>query len=173
MAPRVAWPWGIQIGPFGIHETYLSHINFHLINKSHAAFPFSCIPRKGQPTVDPKTEWHQGSCDAGAFKLVHLQSTKPIFAYNISTLLTGCIQHFHFHACRETIATARALRRTEQPLPFSLVTNACERESQSISESESESKWNIRHGVNRVNSHSEILVLSLTCTGCVQKISKK
>ena len=63
-------------------------MDLHFINKWHAAFPFSCIQRKGHPTVDPKSEWNQGVHDPGAFKLDHLQSMKPIFAKYISTLLT-------------------------------------------------------------------------------------
>ena len=35
--------------------------------------------------MDPKSEWQQGVYDPGAFKLDHLQSTKPIFAKWIST----------------------------------------------------------------------------------------
>ena len=101
MTARGVWPWGIQIGPFAVYETYFCKMNFHFIHKSHAAFPFSCMQRKGQPTVDLKSDWHQGVFDPGAFELDHLQSTKPIFAIWISTFLTSHMQHFPFLACRE------------------------------------------------------------------------
>ena len=55
-------------------------VHFQFFNKPDAAFPFSCIQRKGHPTVDPKSEWHQGVYDPGAVKLVHFESTKPILA---------------------------------------------------------------------------------------------
>ena len=135
MTSRVDWPWGIQIGPFGVYKTYLWKIDFRFINKPHAAFPFpacrgkahycwhqkwkatrgvcmnlghsswviwspqnlflqtgfrlyykaicsipfSCMQRKGHPTVDPKSEWNQG-----VDYLVHSNQTicspqKPIF----------------------------------------------------------------------------------------------
>ena len=32
---------------------------FPLFNRPHAAFPFSCIQRKGHLTVDPKSEWEK------------------------------------------------------------------------------------------------------------------
>ena len=51
---------------------------FPPFHQRHAAFPFSCMQRKGQPTVDLKSGWHQGVYDPGAFKLDHLESTKPI-----------------------------------------------------------------------------------------------
>ena len=74
---------------------------FHFINKPHEAFPFSCMQRKGHPTMDLKSDRHQGVFDPGAFKLDHLQSTKPIFAIRISTSLTSHMQHFPILACRE------------------------------------------------------------------------
>ena len=82
MTPRCLLPLGIQIGPFAVHKTYSCKINFHVINKPHAAFAFSCIQRKGHPTLDPKSELQQGVHDPGVFvfNLVHLQSTKYIFA---------------------------------------------------------------------------------------------
>ena len=99
MTPRGVWPWGIQIGSFAVHETYFCKMDVHFINRPDAALPFSCIKRKGHSTVDPKSEWHQGVYDPGAFKLDHLQSMKPIFAKWISTLLTSHMQHFPFPAC--------------------------------------------------------------------------
>ena len=80
MAPRCVWPWGIQIGFFAVQETHFCIMDFHFINRPHAAFPFSCIQRKGHPSVDHKSDWHQGVYDPGAFKLDHLLSKKPIFA---------------------------------------------------------------------------------------------
>ena len=35
-------------------------VNFHFINKPHAAFSFSCVQKKGNLPMDPKSEWHQG-----------------------------------------------------------------------------------------------------------------
>ena len=101
MTARGVRPWGIQIGPFAVHKTYFCKMNFHFINKPHAAFPFSSMQRKRHPTVDPESEGHPGVHDPGAFKLGHLQSMKPIFASKISTLLPGHMQHFPFPACRE------------------------------------------------------------------------
>ena len=49
MPPRGVWPWGIQIGPLAVYKTYFYKEDFHFNNKSRAAFPFSCMPRKGQP----------------------------------------------------------------------------------------------------------------------------
>ena len=46
------------------------------------------MQRKGHRIKEPKNEWQQRVHDPGAFKLDHLQSTKPIFAKWISTLLT-------------------------------------------------------------------------------------
>ena len=94
-------PWGIQIGPFAVHETYFCKMDFHFINRPDAAFPLSCITVKWTPHNVPNSEWHQGVYDPGAFKLDHLQSTKPIFAKWISTLLTGHMQHFPFPAYSE------------------------------------------------------------------------
>ena len=37
--------WGIQMRPFGVHETYLRNINFHFLKRPHAALPFSCTRR--------------------------------------------------------------------------------------------------------------------------------
>ena len=51
-------------------------MDFHFINRPHAAFPFSCIQRKGLPSVDPKSERLKDVYDPGVFKLHHL---KPIF----------------------------------------------------------------------------------------------
>ena len=48
---RGVWPWGIQIGPFGVQETYFCKVNFHFINRPDAAFPFSCILWNGHPTM--------------------------------------------------------------------------------------------------------------------------
>ena len=70
----------VRIGPFAVNRTYFSKVNFHFINWPHAASPFSCIQWKGHPRIDPKSEWDQGMYDLGAFKLDHVQSTKPIFA---------------------------------------------------------------------------------------------
>ena len=75
--------------PFFCMQWNEQPMDFHLIKKPHAAFHFSCMQRKGQPIVETKSEWHQGVCDPGAFKLDHLQSMKPIFAKWISTLLTS------------------------------------------------------------------------------------
>ena len=41
MTPSGVWPWGIQIGPLAVHTTYFCQIDFHFINRLHAAFPFS------------------------------------------------------------------------------------------------------------------------------------
>ena len=101
MTLRGVWPWGIQIGPFAVHKTYFFKINFPLINKPHAAFPFSCMQRNGHPSMYPKSEWHQGVYDPGAFELDRLQSIKPIFERWNSTLLTSHMQLFPFPACRE------------------------------------------------------------------------
>ena len=68
MTPRGVWLWDIQIRSFAVYETYFCKMNFHFLNKPHAAFPFSCMQRKGHPTVNPKSEWHQGVCNPGAFK---------------------------------------------------------------------------------------------------------
>ena len=51
IAPRGGWPWGIQIGSFAVHETYFCKMDFHFMNKLHAAFSFSCIQRKWHPSV--------------------------------------------------------------------------------------------------------------------------
>ena len=80
MTQRGARPWGIQVGPFGVNQTYFCNINFHFIHKPHAAFPFSCMQRKGQASMDLESGWQRGVQDPGAFKLNHLESTKPIFA---------------------------------------------------------------------------------------------
>ena len=66
-----------------------------------AAFPLSCMQRKGDPAVDPESERQQGGYDHGAFKLDQLESMKLIFEKKISIFLTGHMQHFPFPACRE------------------------------------------------------------------------
>ena len=33
MTLKGVWPWGIQIGPFTVHNTYFYQMEFHLINK--------------------------------------------------------------------------------------------------------------------------------------------
>ena len=95
------WPWGTRIGPIAFHETYFFTMNFHFINRPHEALPFSCIQWDEDPTMYPKSEWHQGVYYPGAFKLYHFESTKPIFAKWISTLLTGQMQQFPFPAYSE------------------------------------------------------------------------
>ena len=45
LTPRSGRLWGIQIRPFGVHETYLRNINFHFLKRPHAALPFSCTRR--------------------------------------------------------------------------------------------------------------------------------
>ena len=62
----------------------------------HASFSLSFIQRKGHPTVDPKSKWHQGVYDSGAFKLDHLETIKPTFSKEMSTLLTSDMQHVPF-----------------------------------------------------------------------------
>ena len=57
--------WGIQIGPFRVHKTYLSYMNFHFINRPHAAFSFSCMQRNGYPTLDPKVNETKGCITLG------------------------------------------------------------------------------------------------------------
>ena len=47
---------------------------FSLFKRSHAAFPFPCRAA----FVEPKSEGHKWMYDPGAFKLDHLQSTRPI-----------------------------------------------------------------------------------------------
>ena len=79
----------------------LPGLNFHFINKPHAAFPFSCMQRKGHPTLYPKSGLHQGLYDPGTFKLDDLESIKTVFAKSISTLFTIHMQHFPFPAYRE------------------------------------------------------------------------
>ena len=54
MIPRGVWPWGIQVGPYAVHETYFCKMNLHFINRPHAAFPISCIQWNGQPTCTQK-----------------------------------------------------------------------------------------------------------------------
>ena len=53
LTPKGVWPWGTQIGPFAVHKTYFCKMNFHFINRPHAAFPFSCIQWNGHPTMYP------------------------------------------------------------------------------------------------------------------------
>ena len=72
MTKRGVWPLAIQIRSFAVHETYFCQMDFHFINKPHAAFPFSCIQRKRAPHSGPKSEWHQGVSEPWAFKLEHL-----------------------------------------------------------------------------------------------------
>ena len=69
----------------------------------HAAFPFSCIQKKGHHTshsgphkwMTPRGVWCWG------FKLDHLGFMKPTFSKEISNLLTIHMQHFPFLASRE------------------------------------------------------------------------
>ena len=76
-------------------------IEFPLYWQATCRIPFSCMQRKGHSILDPKCEWHPG-----AFKLDHLQCTKPIFANWISTLLTGHMQHSLFlHAEKRALHT--------------------------------------------------------------------
>ena len=49
-------------------------MDFHFINKTHAAFPFSCMQRKGHTTEDLESDWHQGVSDPGTFKLNHYKN---------------------------------------------------------------------------------------------------
>ena len=51
-----------------------------------------CIPGT-TTTTDTKIDCHKGVYDSGAFKLDHMQSTKPMFAKWISTSLIGHMQH--------------------------------------------------------------------------------
>ena len=48
---------------FGVYKTHFFERNFHLINNPHAAFPFSCIQRKGQTHGRDKFR-----IDTGGFK---------------------------------------------------------------------------------------------------------
>ena len=57
----------MTLWPFAVYET--CYIDSGFTNRSHAAFPFSCMQRKGHPTLDSKSEWHQGVYDPGAFKM--------------------------------------------------------------------------------------------------------
>ena len=59
---RVVWPWGNQVGSFGVHETYFWEVNLHFINKLYAALPFpayresdilQCSDPKGQEWMIP------------------------------------------------------------------------------------------------------------------------
>ena len=68
---------------------------FHLINKPHAAFPFSCMLRKGQPTVDPKREWHQ------SFKLAHQSPQNLFLESKFPNYYKPLMQHYPFPACKE------------------------------------------------------------------------
>ena len=65
MRPRGLWPWGIQIGAFGVHETYFSNMNFHFFNRPHAAFPFSCTQWKGSPQLTSKVNETKGCMTMG------------------------------------------------------------------------------------------------------------
>ena len=40
MTPRELWPSAIQIGAFGVQETYFWKVNFHFVNVPHEAVPF-------------------------------------------------------------------------------------------------------------------------------------
>ena len=45
--PRGAWPWGIQVGPYGVNKTYFCEINFHNFITSHMQhFPFPACREK-------------------------------------------------------------------------------------------------------------------------------
>ena len=48
MTPMGVWPWGIQVGPFGVHKTYFCKVEFYFIHVSDAAFSFSCMHWKCQ-----------------------------------------------------------------------------------------------------------------------------
>ena len=63
--PRVVWPWGIRIGSFGVYKTYFCKMNFHFFNRPHASVPFSCMQRKGHPTMDPKKDDPKGYMSPG------------------------------------------------------------------------------------------------------------
>ena len=54
--------------------------SFYFLTTHMQYFPYSCMQRKGHPTVDPKSECHKGVYDFGAFKLDHLQSLKTKIA---------------------------------------------------------------------------------------------
>ena len=99
LTARGIWPWCIQVKPYAVHQTSLHKIYCHFLNKSHVAFPFSCMQRKGHPTVDPKRGWQKGVYDLGAFKLDHWGSTKPIFTKRISTFSASHIHHSPFPVC--------------------------------------------------------------------------
>ena len=98
---------------FCIDGTIFCMQYIHYINKSHAAFPFSCMQRKEQPTVDPKSKGAQGVCDPGAFKLGHLQSTKPFFACETSTLLTSHMDHFSCMQRRDSLQWTQKSKETD------------------------------------------------------------
>ena len=53
MTPRELWPRANQIGPFGVQETYFCKVNFPFVNMPHAAFPFNCMQRNGNPNSGP------------------------------------------------------------------------------------------------------------------------
>ena len=63
--------------------------------KSHMQ---DCIQWNGQPTMSPKSEWHQGLYYPSASKLDHLQYTKHIFAKWISNFYQAtCIISLFLH----------------------------------------------------------------------------
>ena len=86
MTLRGVWPWGIQIGPYGVQKTYFCKVNFHFINRPHAAFPFSCIQRKGHPSVETKSDDTKGCRTLGhsiwnnlSPQNIFLQSEFPLY----------------------------------------------------------------------------------------------
>ena len=89
----------------------------HFINKPHANLLSLYAEKRALPIMYPKSEWEQGVYDPGAFKLDHLESTKPILHKWISTFLTCHMQHFPLPACRE--------KRTPQLTPNVNETKGC------------------------------------------------
>ena len=65
MKRRGIWPWFIQVGPFRVHKIYFWIVNFHFIIKPHAAFPFSCMQRKGSLNWTPKVNETKGHMTLG------------------------------------------------------------------------------------------------------------
>ena len=99
MTPRGVWPWGIQVGLFAVHQTYFCKINFNFINRSHAAFPFSCMQRNGRPTMYPKSEWHQGCMTPGhsswtiySPQNLFLQNEFPLYLQATCSISPSCMQ---------------------------------------------------------------------------------
>ena len=75
------WAWGIQTGPFAVHKSYFSQVNFHNSKSQMQYFPFLVCREKGTQYWTPKVNESQG-CFTLGYSIWTIWRPKNLFLEN-------------------------------------------------------------------------------------------